>query len=55
MADVTTQGPYLVFNPKGDGRREVVLFDPRQTNTQLFADLVAALRTRLDASRGYRP
>jgi hypothetical protein len=55
VADVTTQGPYLVFNPKGDGRREVVLFDPRQTNTQLFSDLVASLRTRLDASRGYRP
>ena len=55
VAEVTTQGPYLVFNPLGDGRREVVLFDPRQTSSQLFADLVDALRTRLDASRGYRP
>ena len=35
VAEVTTQGPYLVFNPKGDGRREVVLFDPRQTSTSV--------------------
>ena len=55
VADVTTQGPYLVFTPKGDGRREVVLFDPRQTSTPVVRGLVATLRTRLDASRGYRP
>lgn len=55
ISDVTTTGPYLIFNPKGDGRPEIVLFDPRQTNSALFSDLVATLRDRLDASRGYRP
>lgn len=55
VADVTTTGPYLIFTPKGDGRREVVLFDPRQTDTAMFTDLIANLRRRLDASRGYRP
>jgi hypothetical protein len=55
VAGVSTQGPYLIFTPKGSGRREVVLFDPRQTRTPLFEELVATLRRRLDASRGYRP
>jgi hypothetical protein len=56
VGDVTVQGPHLVFAPRdASGRREIVLFDPRQTDSPLFQDLVAALRHRLDVSRGYRP
>lgn len=56
VGDVTVQGPHLIFSPKDEsGRREVVLFDPRQTSSGLFTDLVAALRHRLDVSRGYKP
>ena len=56
VADVTLEGPRLIFKPKGDdGQRQVVLFDPRQTDRGLFDDLVDALQRRLDASRGYRP
>ena len=55
VSDVTLDGPRLIFKPKGNGPRQVVLFDPRQTDRGLFDDLVEALQRRLDASRGYRP
>ncbi len=56
VADVSVHGPHLIFSPKVEGgRREIVLFDPRQTSSGLFTDLVAALRHRLDVSRGYKP
>ena len=56
VADVSIQGPHLIFSPTDEGgRREIVLFDPRQTSSSLFSDLVETLRRRLDVSRGYRP
>ncbi len=55
VADVTLEGPRLIFKPKGHGKRQVVLFDPRQTDRRVFDDLVDVLQRRLDASRGYRP
>ncbi|HEY5847027.1 MAG TPA: hypothetical protein VIT42_09595 [Microlunatus sp.] len=55
VAEVTLEGPRLIFKFKGDGQRQVVLFVPRQTDRGLFDDLVEAMQRRLDASRGYRP
>ena len=56
VSDVSVSGPHLIFSPAVEGgRREIVLFDPRQTSSGLFTDLVHALRHRLDMSRGYKP
>jgi len=55
VAEVTLEGPRLVFKLHGNEQPQVVLFAPRQTDRGLFDDLVEALQRRLDASRGYRP
>jgi hypothetical protein len=55
VADVSLHGSHLIFTPKGEGKRAVVPFDARRTDRHLFDDLLATVRSRLDASRGYRP
>ncbi len=44
----------LVFRGREGGRDEVVPYDRSRTDRAAFADLVAALQSYLDASRGYR-
>jgi hypothetical protein len=51
--DVTLEPARMIIRLR-EGRQQVVLVGPRQQNSPQFTDLVAALRARLDASRGYR-
>jgi hypothetical protein len=51
--DVALESARMIIRLR-EGRPQVVLVGPRQQSSQQFTDLVAALRARLDASRGYR-
>jgi hypothetical protein len=50
---VSLQGPRLTFTPK-DGESAVAVVNPRSPGNPTFLALVAAIRERLNADRGYR-
>jgi hypothetical protein len=53
IESVGLQGPRLTFTPKG-GEPAIVVVNPRSPSNPTFLALVAAVRERLNADRGYR-
>jgi hypothetical protein len=54
IESVSLRGPRLTFTSKGGGSA-VVVVNPRSPGNPTFLALVAAIRERLNADRGYRP
>jgi hypothetical protein len=53
IESVSLQGPRLTFTPKG-GEPALVVVNPRSPGDPTFLALVASIRERLNADRGYR-
>jgi hypothetical protein len=53
IESVSLHGPRLTFTPKG-GEPAIAVVNPRSPNNPTFLALVAAIRERLNADRGYR-